>query len=65
MAARFVDVSESQIEQFLFYFSNNHQCNFTKTISHLRLNEYRDSHLDFVSVTIRRYSRRLRWLIVK
>ena len=52
MAARFVDVSESQVEQFKEIFSNNHQCNFTKTISHLRLCKYRDSHLDFVSVTI-------------
>ena len=31
-AARFVGVSESQIEQFCFIFSNNHQCNFTKTM---------------------------------
>ena len=45
--------------------SNNHQCNFTETSSRLRLCEYRNSHLDFVSVTIHRYSRRLRWLIVK
>ena len=57
MAARFVEVSESQIEQFkeiLFCILNNHQCNFIKTIS----------YLDFVSVTSRWYSRRLRWLIV-
>ena len=60
MAARFVDVLELQIEQFCFIFSNNHQCNFTKTISHFRLCEYRDSHLDFVSVTIRQCSHRLR-----
>ena len=65
MAARFVDVSESQVCYFCFIFSNNHQCNFTKTISHLRLCEYRDSPLDFVSVTIRQNLRRLRWLIIK
>ena len=47
MAARVVDVLESQIEQFCFIFSNNDQCNFTKTISHLRLCEYRDSHVTF------------------
>ena len=47
---------------FCFIFSNNHQRNF---ISHLRLCKYRDSHLDSVSVTIRRYSRRFRWLTVK
>ena len=34
-------------------------------MSHLRLCEYRSSQLDFVMVTIRRYSRRLRWFIVK
>ena len=50
---QFVDISESQIEQFCSIFSYNDQCNFTKTISHLRLCKYRDSHLDFVSVTIR------------
>ena len=55
----------SKVCYFYFIFSNNHQCNFTKTISHLKLCEYRDSHLDFVSVTIRWYSRPLRWLIVK
>ena len=49
MATRFVDVSESQIEQFCYIFSNNHQCNFIKTIIHLRLCEHRNSHLDFVS----------------
>ena len=47
---KIVDVLESQIVQvcyFSFVFSNNHQCNFTKTISHLRLCEYRDSHVAF------------------
>ena len=53
MAARFVDVSESEIDQFKENVvpqktkeATNQQCNFTKT---------------FLSVTIRRYSR----LIVK
>ena len=55
----------SSLKKFCLIFSNNHQCNYTNTISHLRLCEYHDSHLDLVSVTIRRYSRRLRWLIVK
>ena len=50
MAARFFDISESEIDQ----------CNYTKTISHLRRREYRrivTEERDEVEVTIRRYSR--------
>ena len=48
MAARFVDISESEIDQFKENAvpqktkeATNHQCNFTKTISRRRRREYR------------------------
>ena len=52
MAARFVDVSESEIDQFKENAvpqktkeATNHQCNSTKRISHLRRREYRRRRL--------------------
>ena len=57
MAAKFVDVSESEIDQFKENAvpqktkeATNHQCNSTKTISRLRRPEYRRI------VDIRQYS---------
>ena len=48
MVARFVDVSESEIDQFKENAipqktkeTTNHQCNSTKSISRLRQREYR------------------------
>ena len=42
-ASRFVEVTDEEINCFKenAYFSNNHLCNYTKTIIHLRLGEYR------------------------
>ena len=48
-----VEVTDKEIDCFKEnpYFSNNHACNYTKTIIHLRLGEYRwiktDIHLSF------------------
>ena len=39
MAGRFVDVSGRKLINN-FIFSNNHECNYTKTISHLGRREY-------------------------
>ena len=42
-ASRFFKVTDEEINCFKenAYFSNNHQCNYSETIIHLRLREYR------------------------
>ena len=60
MAARFVDVLESQIFVFVLFSRI-----ITSAILLKQLVTSGSVNIDFVSVTIRRYSRRLRWLIIK
>ena len=47
--SRFIEVTDEEINCFNenVYFSNNHLCNYTRTIIHLRLGEKKN--LDFVS----------------
>ena len=42
-ASRFVEVTDEEINSFKenAYLSNNHLCNYSRTVIHLRLDQYR------------------------
>ena len=48
----FFFLMKNKLFYFFYFFLNNHQCNYIKTISHLRLCKYRNSHLDLPIFTL-------------